>query len=489
MKISFHSLRAIIICLLTAAIMQGCKENTILSSKVSPSGNQVSVLSVSLPCITHTYYDDSAITSSNFGGVPIYQGVGTFTDPFFGSMVGSTYFQIIPSDFGPAVLAAADSNYIDSAVLVLPYSGFTYGNDTGVTQTYQVFYMLDTLGLTTNYYDYSTKPIDINHPLSDPTTVDLLHIGDSMATGLTPYLVPANYPGLRIKLKLPVITKLLLNAQAQTTSSNPAQDFLNNFNGICVRASDSRQLHTAIPYFELDGANTYQQAGIIVYYHNTVSLDTTIESYYFNTGFCGHFNNIVKSFDHAPVNALLHSAAKNDSIIALQNQPGASFDIIVPGIKSIPKGIINKAELRFSILSNDNPNSASLPEKLYPLGIANGTYPIGYYSGTPYEVADRYPLTSVSPLLVLDGYKHPITYPVGPANNPTSVTIQTFTIDLPREVITSIAAGNDTLHFHINGTEDYYGAFHLVAAGGSYGNSNTNDTLYRPKLFVVYSKL
>ena len=357
MKISFHSLRAIIICLLTAAIMQGCKENTILSSKVSPSGNQVSVLSVSLPCITHTYYDDSAITSSNFGGVPIYQGVGTFTDPFFGSMVGSTYFQIIPSDFGPAVLAAADSNYIDSAVLVLPYSGFTYGNDTGVTQTYQVFYMLDTLGLTTNYYDYSTKPIDINHPLSDPTTVDLLHIGDSMATGLTPYLVPANYPGLRIKLKLPVITKLLLNAQAQTTSSNPAQDFLNNFNGICVRASDSRQLHTAIPYFELDGANTYQQAGIIVYYHNTVSLDTTIESYYFNTGFCGHFNNIVKSFDHAPVNALLHSTAPNDSIIALQNQPGASFDVIVPGIKSIPKGIINKAELRFSILSNDNPNS------------------------------------------------------------------------------------------------------------------------------------
>ena len=27
----------------------------------------------------------------------------------------------------------------------------------------------------------------------------------------------------------------------------------------------------------------------------------------------------------------------------------------------------------------------------------------------------------------------------------------------------SIAAKNDTLHYHINGTQDFYGAFHLVA--------------------------
>ena len=472
-----------------AAIVQGCKENTILNSKISPAGNQVGVYSVSLPCITHTYYDDSTITSTNIGGLAVYQGVGVYNDPFFGTMTGSTYFQVIPTDFGPAILAAADSNVIDSAVLILPYSGFTYGDtvNESTTQTYQAFYMLDTMGLNSIYYNYSTKPIDINHPLSDPTTINVYHLRDSV--GLHPNVLPQNYPGLRIKLKLPAITKLLLNAQAATTSTNPSQDFLNNFNGICVRVADSRHSATAIPYFQLDGSSIYSQAGILVYYHvsNVVGDTGLIEPYYFNTGCCAHFNNITKSFNHSPVNALLHSTAANDSIIALQNQPGASFDVVVPGIKSLPKGVINKAELRFSVLSYSNPNGALLPERLYPLGIGNGIYPTGISEGLAYTLSDRYPLTSVTPLIVMDGYLHPVSYTDSITH--TTTTIQTFTMDLPREVINSIAAGNDVLHLHINGTEDFYGAFHLVAAGGSYGNSNTNDTLYRPKLFVVYSKL
>ena len=76
----------------------------------------------------------------------------------------------------------------------------------------------------------------------------------------------------------------------------------------------------------------------------------------------------------------------------------------------------------------------------------------------------------------MDGFFHYFTY--------GSTTLSTYTINIPREVMTSIAANNDTLHLHISGTEDFYGAFKLVAAGGSYSNP-----LYQPKLIVVYSNL
>jgi hypothetical protein len=48
----------------------------------------------------------------------------------------------------------------------------------------------------------------------------------------------------------------------------------------------------------------------------------------------------------------------------------------------------------------------------------------------------------------------------------------------------AIAMKSDTIHLQINGTSDYYGAFHMVAGGGSYPDSN-----YRAKFKVVYSQL
>ena len=121
------------------------------------------------------------------------------------------------------------------------------------------------------------------------------------------------------------------------------------------------------------------------------------------------------------------------------------------------------------------------PERLYPTCIANATYPALIGSGVAYNVADRYPVYSTSPLTVMDGFMHTLTV--------NSKTLNTYTIDLPREVMYSIAQKNDTLHFRITGTQDFYGAFHMVAGGGKYGVAGTSDTLYRAKLIVTYSKL
>ena len=466
----------------------GCKENTLINSKVSPSNNAVSVLSYSLPVITHTYEDDTTVTSTNLGGIPIYQAVGAIYDPFFGTMTASTYFQLIPTDITPAIFA---DDSIDSAILILPYSGYTYGDTTstgeGLTQTYQVFYMLDTMGLGSTYYASSTKPIDLAHPLSAPTTINISSLKDSFGINV----IPSNYPSLRIKLNLAnVMSRILPALDSASTNANPFLTFVDMFNGICVKTANANQYTNAIPYFELDGTTIYSEAAILVYYHPYgYPLDTTVtqnpEAYYFSTGSCAHFNSISKSHSRYPISNLIHSTQKNDSIIALSNQPGQSIDVMIPGIKSIPAGVINKAELQLALIPRYYSYlnlSDTLPaaENISPLGIGNGTYPAGVGAGLAYEIADRYPLTSLTPLTVMDGNLHAFTY--------GSTTVWKYTIDLPRETIASIAAGNDTIHLHLSGTSDYYGAFHAVLGGGGY-NSAGADSMYVARFVVTYSKL
>ena len=469
---------SIIIALIAVAATQfGCRENTLIRSKVLPANDTVGIRTVALPCITHTYYDPFAITSTDIGGIPIYQGVGSYTDAFFGNMTGSTYFQVTTNSY----YNVFSGMKIDSVVLVMPYSGYTFGDsaNTSVNQTYQVFYLLDSMGDPSfvNYYANSTKPIDMSDPLSDPVSVNLHQMKDSFGINV----LAVNAPSMRIKLKIPTFLKDInpaLNLLA--ASSNPQQDFFNTFHGICVMPANTSQGSTAIPYFQLDGTNVYNQAGILVYWHDPatwVTGDTDyIEPYYFSSSICSHFNNITRSFSRYPVNQLLHSSQANDSIITLQNQPGTSLDIIIPGISSLPAGIINNAQLQIHLLPNYTYDTTLLPERLYPIGVANATYPSGTGNGVAYNLADRYPITSLSPLAFMDGFYHPVTS--------AGVNTRTYTINLPREVMNSIAAKNDTIHLHITGTEDYYGAFKMVAGGGSYA-----DTAYRPKLIVVYSKL
>jgi len=86
------------------------------------------------------------------------------------------------------------------------------------------------------------------------------------------------------------------------------------------------------------------------------------------------------------------------------------------------------------------------------------------------------PFDRTSPLAVLDGYPH--TYTVN------GVSYVTYTINIPRELQSAIIQGQNTLHLRIIGTQDYYGAYRLIAGGGNNGDPN-----YQAKFKIVYSKL
>ncbi len=426
-------------------------------------------------CVTHTYFDNDIFTSTNLSGLEIYQAVGALTDSFFGTMTGATFFQITP----PSPGFTFDTSYtIDSVVLFLPYSGFTYGDtvDQSLKQSFQVFYLGDTLGYSSPYYPYTDKAIDYASPLSDPVEVNIYRLKDSISINGT-----NQTPGLRIKLKHSAALSKI-NA-ALSTAYNSSDDktlaFISAFKGLCVKPSDPRVFTKAIPYFRLDplGSSAYTQACIQVFHHGSAA-DTTPRLFAFAQNDCAHYNSITKSYSRYPLNKLVNSTLANDSIIALQNKPGASIDIKIGGLLSkIPKGVvINKADIQISVLSNSAYHHFELPDQLYPVGIGNGTYPSSVSAGIEYTIADRYPTSSTSPYYILDGNSHTLTY--------GTTDITTYSIGVPREVIASIAAGNDTLHFHIHGTQVRYGAYRMLAGGG-----NNTDTRYKAKLIVVHSSL
>ena len=423
------------------------------------------IQSKSLACVTHTYFDDTVITSLNLGGISIYQAVGNMLDPYFGITTAATYFQVVPVSPGLGFYFPAPYQ-IDSAVLIMPYSGFTYGDsaNTTLTQSYQVFEMTDTLGYYSNYFSYSTKPT--GQALSNVVTVNLHNLQDSVSV-----LGVMQHPHMRIRLNNTFLH--YIDSTADVKATDPTT-FMNTFPGFCVRVADTRQTTTALPYFELDGADAYSQAGVVVYYHTAGAVvpDTLLATYPFNTGYCAHFNSIKRSYGRYPVSNLYNSHSANDSIIALQNQPGAGIDLVVQNIiDSLPKNIvINKAEVQISLLPQGHTDTVFFaPQILYPLGIS---------SSGAYTVADRYPTTSITPLALLDGYPHNFTYNTGSTN------IITYTVNIPRELQASISAGQNTLHLHLNGSQNFYAAYRMLAAGGNY-----SDPHYRAKLFVVYSKL
>jgi hypothetical protein len=460
--------------LVISFVNSGCKENILINSNISPADNALGVFDTSLSCITHTYYDDSAVTGFYVAGFPVIQGVGAVTDPFFGTMTGATHFQVQP--FNASILVYKDKT-IDSAVLVLPYSGYTYGDtaDQTLTQTYQAFFLNEDLTNNFLYYSSTVKQLDIANPLSNPVTVNLYHLKDSVSVKGKNY-----HPGLRIKLnRLALLNRLMPALTLATGSTTPNVSFHSVFKGVCVKVADSRFPSKAYPFFRLDGSNgsdDYSGAGIIVYYHDNANptIDTLSELYYFNGENCGFFNSVSKTYGHSPVNSLYTSVQPGDSVVGMQNQPGASIDVVIPGIKSLPSGMINKAELQITVLPNYKDNKFTPISRIYPRRVSNGSYPAGTTAGAVSEVLDRF--SGRNALSVIDGTLHTF--------NRNGTNVETYTINIPREVMSSFTAKNDTLHLRLTGTQDYVGAFRLIAAGGNHPNS-----IFRAKLFVVYSAL
>ena len=450
---------------ITLFTQTGCKENTILNANVAPSVDNISGDTASLNIVCKTIFTDSIVTSYSFSGISIIHGLGTVNDPYFGRTNAGIYFQIAPptSQFS----FPANITY-DSAVLILPYSGFTWGDSAkNISQTITAYRITDTMSVNSTYYAFNTKAVDRSIKLgSTPVIID--NLSEPVVTGPTNGdTTMTRSPHLRIKLDSNAFIAKI-NAKSGQPELNDAASFLAYFNGIYLEA-DPRSNGAAIPYFYIDGSTDYTRAGVLFYYH--VAGDTTSRTVAFpyTSGTCAHFNHVVTNFRGSRAEPIIGAAANNTNPLLLQNLPGCMMDVYVTGIRSSPfytsTSLINKAQLIVSRQSNTLEDEVySSPYRIYPIGIDA--------IGATYTIADGYPITSTAPLAFIDGTKR----------DPDGVSPNThYLLNMPRELQAAIKAGKDTLHLHITGTTDFPGAFRLVAGGSD--NSAT-----KIRFNVVYSK-
>ncbi len=434
--------------------LAACKENTIINSNLVPTVDNIHTFEVgdTVTFYTKTVLDDSVVTSYNIS--PAIASVGTAQgDPFFGNVSTGVYFQMIPPTTSYSFPVAR--NLIDSAVIILPYNNFSWG-DTSVAQIPQhvkAYRILDSMAYDSSYYSFTRFAVDRNNPMGERSNITT---GSMRANDTTA-------PYLSIKLNANYIDTFFNNVT--TYASYPA--FLSWFKGIYVE-SDTNGPGNTLHYFQLDGSGYYTTAGIVFY-----SGDSVISAFGYNTSSCTHSTWVKRNYTGTPVQNYFNSPQQSDNLVMIQNEPGAAASIRLPYLKQLSaamgKSLVNKAELVLTMIDTLNAKTWTEPSRIFPVGVIDT--PGTKYS---YTIADRYPLTSTDPLYFIDGSKQ--TLMVGTA------LVTLYHVNFPRELQQAIVQGRSELNLRINGTQTYMGAYRVIVGGRSHPTS-------KMQLHIVYSKI
>lgn len=447
------------LCVLLLPLLQGCREDTILNGALVPVDDTINTVIVpdTITILSRTFFRDTLLTSTTLAGVPVNHALGTLsTDPYTGKTDAAIYFQVIPPSL----------NFIfpkvpDSAVLVLPYAGLTWGDTNLVPQHFMVYEVKDTVSVAGNYYSNAQVNVDRSAALGAVDISSYKTLQDSVFADKS-----LQAPHLRIRLNDGFIQHMKNAADAGTDFGSYA-DFVKWFNGFCIEPA-AGNAGNALFYFRLDGSSNYTNAGLLFYY--TEGIDSVVAiPFAFNPSYNAHFNTIARDYAGTPVADLLASTAASDSVFILQNEPGAVADLKFPFLKNFTSAPLLRAELVITQYSfaGDNVAVYTPPERIYPIGV-NAT-------GELYTILDRYPLNSIEPWEFMGGKRKTIT--IG------STTVSQYVLNIPREVQKTITEQRDTLHLRVSGASGFPGAYRMVGGGTASGNTITNV-----KLNLVFSK-
>lgn len=472
MALRFHSLPIVSAIVAASILFSSCKENTVIRTDVVPAVDNITVFGTdTLTLITKTVQDDTVVSNAFSTSFPVYVGAGNINfDPYFGKTSSSFYFQIRP----PQDNYTFDKTkyQLDSAVLILPFSGFAYGDTTSSAgnQLIKAFRMKEKIYLDSVYYTYSpAKNIE-----STPFASTSISIPELMKSYRDSTVVAGIKRPSHVRLRVnDALMNELIDKTGGTEYANTA-NFLDFFNGIYITTENG--FGNTIPYFRLTGDDNYRKAGILMYYHtkNTSGLitDTLTASYPFDptatqtkTGF---FSRVSRDYTGTPAQALFTSTASSDNSFAIQNLPGAALDLRIPYAKNLPKCIVNKAELVITQISSPLESMFQVPTRIYPEVIDE--------YGNRLVIADRLPVSSNAPLFFIDGNLRSALI--------DGKIVNQYVLNFPRELQNTIVEQRKELKLRINGTETFLGAYRVTAAGSKY-----SQPAYRIKLNVVYTKL
>ena len=144
----------------------------------------------------------------------------------------------------------------DSAVLILPYTGFSWGDTTNqnAIEEFAVYRVTEDMSKDTAYYSKQYKAVDWSNQLNESNSINLYRLRDSVKVSGS-----NRAPHLRLKLKTAFMNELLTIAK----NANSNADFINAMKGIYIVAKDTSNNNIkTIPYFYLSGSSDYSRAGI-----------------------------------------------------------------------------------------------------------------------------------------------------------------------------------------------------------------------------------
>lgn len=448
--------RALQVVAVAAIFQAGCKEDTIIKGNL-PAIKDIVIDTATV--LVKTVYDDSVLTSATPSNTLVVHGLGTVNDPYTGRTNAGIYLQVVPEKANYSF--SGNSYTLDSAVLILPYSTIKWGDTSSSSpvpvQSFTAYRVTEDMSPDDNYYSFTKKAFDKNNPISDPVLVNIHRLSDSVSV-----LGANRAPALRIKLKDAFKNDL---AEAASGSGDNAT-FLSKIKGIYIESTDTT-IGSCLHYFVLNGGADYIRAAVQFFYHDNGTTEEKTAFFNFVGGTTAHYNKITRNYANTPAQALFNSPALSDSVILIQNLPGAALDLRFPHLSNLPVAVINRAELVITQMSmNKEDGKFWEPARIFPSGIEPG--------GTSYVVLDREPIEDDAPLDFIDGIGKSVTLPNG-------ITVTQYVINIPREVQRAIINRSDALHLRISGVQRFFGAYRLIAGGS--GNS-----LYRITFKISYSK-
>ncbi|MEZ5016899.1 MAG: DUF4270 family protein [Flavipsychrobacter sp.] len=453
-----------------------CNEDTIIPAKVAPGNNLINLIEVpdTFTIISKSLYIDTLRTSAKFDGIRIIRAVGTVVDPYFGKTNAGVYFQVKPSSND--INFSSNPYTIDSAVLVLPYTRFSWGDTTNPqNQKFNVYELTEDLSIDDVYYSNTTKNVDRNNPLAS-LNVDLKALRASAAVGtMTPPIVGTGNnkdtvgPHLRFKLPQTYIDRVI--SKVGTSTFQTPANFLAEFKGFYIEP-DTNQNTNLMPYFFLDGSEDYTRAAVVFYYHDNATPNEQKTLFFdFDRDECAQFNWVSRAYTpkaKAIFDKYAQTKDQSDPEIILQNLPGAAIDLRIPNIKNMPTGIINKAEIIISLVGSGNANEDSTfwgPVRIDPWGVNP--------DGTLYSIEDRNYNDQASAISFIGGGSS-----FGAINGKV---VKQYKFNIPKEVQKAIKDKRDELHLRLIGAQGFPAAYRLIAGG------ETNST-YTVEFHIVYSK-
>lgn len=446
----------------------GCKEDAIVKANIAPGDNSLGTEQIAdtFTVITKTTFLDGLKTSEKVTGIPVVQALGTITDQFFGTTNAGIYFQVLPtvSDFNFAVGGFT----IDSAVLILPYSGFSWGNRTDPKpQKFQVYRIDQYMDPKGDYY--SNQDLAVQGQLLSEATIDM----KSFLVD-TPQVLggSSTYRHMRFRLSDDFVNDIRGRLQTETYSSDA--NFLNYFKGFYVKPDTAANLAGGadlLTYILFDGSSDYARVAVAFYYHEDGSSEEKTAFFNYNVEKTANYNRISRNYAGYPAESFIKRYANtinvSDDTLLLQNEPGAVIDVRVPYIQSLPVASIIKAELVFTqIASGVTTDSLPTPNRLTLVGVDA--------SGAEYEINDFLSNDINAAVDYVDGVKRT-------EKDANGNDLIRYRINIPREFQKAINDKRNELHLRIKGAKTFPAAYRLVAGG-------RNRSTYNAQLNIVYSK-